>query len=78
MAQALELPRPMMCRRARLDTDQARLKRPQYRQQLIPSNLAAQHWLPSLVNAVKLENVLAMSRPMVVTCMWTAPFPDGC
>jgi hypothetical protein len=58
MTHALELPRPIMRRRARLDTDKAWLKGSKHDQQLVPSNLSAQHWLPRLINTVKLENVL--------------------
>jgi len=58
MAEGLKLPCPMVRRRTGFDADQARLKRPEQRQELIAPHLPAQDRLPLPIDPMNLENVL--------------------
>jgi hypothetical protein len=58
MTERLQLARPVMRRRARLDADKARLQPAKQREQLISPYLPPEHGLTLPVDAVDLEDVL--------------------
>ncbi len=66
--------RPIMGRGARLYADQARWQRFEERHHLTAPQLLPNNNLVAAVDPVNLEYVLrAISKPIVLICMWTAP-----
>ena len=80
MAELREFTRPIMCRRAGFHADKTRCQRLEERQHLTAPKLLPDNDLFVAIYSVNLEYVLgtwntflAISKPIVVTCIWTAP-----
>ena len=73
LAKLRQFTRPIMGRGAGLHADQARRQRLEELQHLAAPQLLTNDHPFSRVDAMDLEHVLARSKPIVVTCMWTAP-----
>jgi hypothetical protein len=62
-----------MCRGAGFHADKARRQGFEELYQLAAAKLLSDDDLLARVDAVNLEYFLAISKPIVVICMWTAP-----